>query len=81
MECFNPGKIVDTPPMDSSLRYTAGQDTPMPDTYFDFSETNGILVLQKCVTDQGCRKTEKSGISMCPSYMATRNETYHPRTS
>jgi hypothetical protein len=38
--------------MDSSLRYTAGQDTPMPDTYFDFSETNGILVLQKCVPKQ-----------------------------
>lgn len=72
---FNPGKIVDTPPMDSSLRYTAGQDTPMPETYFDFSETNGILrAAEMCNGSGDCRKTEKSGGTMCPSYMATRNE-------
>jgi FAD/FMN-containing dehydrogenase/Fe-S oxidoreductase len=77
---FNPGKIVDTPPMDSSLRYTAGQDTPMPDTYFDFSETNGILrAAEMCNGSGDCRKTEKSGGTMCPSYMATRNEKHTTR--
>lgn len=77
---FNPGKIVDTPPMDSFLRYTAGQDTPMPDTYFDFSETNGILrAAEMCNGSGDCRKTEKSGGTMCPSYMATRNEKHTTR--
>ena len=77
---FNPGKIVDTPPMDSSLRYVAGQDTPMPETYFDFSETNGILrAAEMCNGSGDCRKTEKSGGTMCPSYMATRNEKHTTR--
>ncbi|CAM2788792.1 FAD-binding and (Fe-S)-binding domain-containing protein [Flavobacterium frigoris] len=77
---FNPGKIVDTPPMDSSLRYTAGQDTPMPETYFDFSETNGILrAAEMCNGSGDCRKTEKSGGTMCPSYMATRDEKHTTR--
>ena len=77
---FNPGKIVNTPPMDSSLRYTPGQDTPMPDTYFDFSEHNGILrAAEMCNGSGDCRKTEKSGGTMCPSYMATRDEKHTTR--
>lgn len=77
---FNPGKIVNTPPMDTSLRYTAGQDTPMPETYFDFSEHNGILrAAEMCNGSGDCRKTEKSGGTMCPSYMATRDEKHTTR--
>ena len=40
---FNPGKIVDTPPMDTSLRHSAGQGTPDYETVFDFSDTMGVL--------------------------------------
>jgi len=77
---FNPGKIVNTPPMDSSLRYTPGQDTPMPETYFDFSDNNGILrAAEMCNGSGDCRKTEKSGGTMCPSYMATRDEKHTTR--
>jgi FAD/FMN-containing dehydrogenase/Fe-S oxidoreductase len=77
---FNPGKIVDTPPMDTFLRYTAGQDTPMPETYFDFSHHNGILrAAEMCNGSGDCRKTEKSGGTMCPSYMATRDEKHTTR--
>jgi FAD/FMN-containing dehydrogenase/Fe-S oxidoreductase len=77
---FNPGKIVNTPPMDTSLRYTPGQDTPMPETYFDFSENNGILrAAEMCNGSGDCRKTEKSGGTMCPSYMATRDEKHTTR--
>ncbi|WP_264530202.1 FAD-binding and (Fe-S)-binding domain-containing protein [Flavobacterium sp. N502540] len=77
---FNPGKIVNTPPMDTNLRYTAGQDTPMPETYFDFSEHNGILrAAEMCNGSGDCRKTEKSGGTMCPSYMATRDEKHTTR--
>ena len=77
---FNPGKIVNTPPMDTSLRYKSGQYTPMPKTYFDFSEQNGIVrAAEMCNGSGDCRKTEKSGGTMCPSYMATRDEKHTTR--
>ena len=72
---FNPNKIVETPPMDTSLRYDAGQDTPEFDTVLDFSSTQGILRgAEMCNGSGDCRKTEISGGTMCPSYMATRSE-------
>lgn len=77
---FNPGKVVNTPPMDTNLRYTPGQDTPMPETYFDFSEHNGFVrAAEMCNGSGDCRKTEKSGGTMCPSYMATRDEKHTTR--
>lgn len=72
---FNPGKIVDTPPMDSSLRYIPGQDTPQFETVLDFSGNQGILrAAELCNGSGDCRKTHLSGGTMCPSYMATKNE-------
>ncbi|MBL0742004.1 FAD-binding and (Fe-S)-binding domain-containing protein [Chryseolinea lacunae] len=72
---FNPGKIVDTPPMDTFLRYEGGQVTKEFDTILDFSSTLGILrTAEQCNGSGDCRKTELSGGTMCPSYMATRKE-------
>ncbi len=72
---FNPHKIVDTPPMNSSLRFDPGQETRLFDTIFDFSENFGILrAAEMCNGTAACRKTEVSGGTMCPSYMATRDE-------
>lgn len=72
---FNPGKIVDTPPMDTSLRYEADQETRPFDTVFDFSAEGGILrAAEKCNGSGDCRKLPGSGGTMCPSYMATRSE-------
>ena len=72
---FNAGKITDTPPMDQFLRYEAGQKPPQVRTYFDFSAQEGILKLaEKCSGSGDCRKTELTGGTMCPSYMATRSE-------
>ncbi|MDQ8205115.1 FAD-linked oxidase C-terminal domain-containing protein [Pelagicoccus sp. SDUM812003] len=72
---FNPGKIVDAPPIDTELRYEADQRTRDFDTIFDFSATQGILrMAEKCNGTAACRKTERIGGVMCPSYMATRNE-------
>jgi FAD/FMN-containing dehydrogenase/Fe-S oxidoreductase len=72
---FNPGKIVDTPPMDTFLRYEKGQATKEFDTVLDFSSTMGILrTAEQCNGSGDCRKTEISGGTMCPSYMATRKE-------
>ncbi len=72
---FNPGKITGTPPMDAFHRYGAGHPTPEYETYFDFSDVLGVLrAAEKCNGSGDCRKTEKSGGTMCPSYMATRDE-------
>jgi FAD/FMN-containing dehydrogenase/Fe-S oxidoreductase len=72
---FNPGKIVDTPPMDTFLRYQKNQQTPDFETVMDFSENLGILrAAEQCNGSGDCRKTEISGGTMCPSFMATRNE-------
>jgi FAD/FMN-containing dehydrogenase/Fe-S oxidoreductase len=72
---FNPGKVVDTPPMNESLRSEADVVIPQPKTVFDFSKDGGLLELaEKCSGSGDCRKTEISGGTMCPSYMATRRE-------
>lgn len=72
---FNPGKITDTPRMNTSLRYTPGQKTPEIRTYFDFSEDMGVVrAAEKCNGTGLCRKSAVMGGTMCPSYMATRDE-------
>ncbi len=72
---FNPGKIVNTPPMDTSLRYKPKQETPQFDTTFNFDDYDGILrTVELCNGSGDCRKTHLSGGTMCPSYMATKNE-------
>jgi len=72
---FNPGKIIDTPAMNTSLRYQPGEATREIPTYFDFSNETGLLrAVEKCNGAGDCRKSEIMGGTMCPSYMATRNE-------
>lgn len=72
---FNPGKIIDTPPMDTHLRHEVGHVEADIETVFDFSSTRGILRAAEACTGVGeCRKSHLSGGTMCPSYMATRNE-------
>lgn len=72
---FNAQKIVETPPMDSHLRYETEVDNHQVQTYFDFSQEEGILRLaEKCSGSGDCRKTEITGGTMCPSFMATRDE-------
>lgn len=72
---FNQGKIIDSPPMNEFLRYEADLPTPKHQTIFDFSKQESILRLtEKCSGSGDCRKTEITGGTMCPSYMATRSE-------
>ncbi len=72
---LNPGKITDTPSMNSSLRYIPGAATRNLKTYYDFSSTGGILrAAEKCNGSADCRKSVRIGGIMCPSYMATREE-------
>lgn len=72
---FNPGKITDTPPMNEFLRYEENVKHVEPETTYDFSETEGILrMAEKCNGTGACRKSHIIGGTMCPSYMATKNE-------
>lgn len=70
---FNPGKIVDAPPMTSNLRFGANYAARTPKTFFDFSEYGGFSgAVEMCSGVGACRKTLAG--NMCPSYMATREE-------
>lgn len=72
---FNPDKIIGTPPMDTSLRHKQDRAEPEHETLFDFSASEGVLAAtEKCTGVGECRKSHQMGGTMCPSYMATRNE-------
>jgi NAD-dependent dihydropyrimidine dehydrogenase PreA subunit len=70
---FNPGKIVDTPALTANLRYGAHYETPDPATFFDYSVYGGFgRAVEMCSGIGACRKTLEG--TMCPSFMATRDE-------
>jgi FAD/FMN-containing dehydrogenase/Fe-S oxidoreductase len=72
---LNAGKIIDTPPMNTFLRFEPGHRSPEYDTYFDYTREGGFMkLIEKCNGSGDCRKTEVTGGTMCPSYMATRDE-------
>ena len=72
---FNPGKIIDAPPMDEDLRYEPGRKEPEIETIMNFSDSLGILRgAENCNGSGDCRKPAEAGGTMCPSYRATRNE-------
>ena len=71
---FNPHKIVDTPSMNSMLRYEPGKKRPSFQSYFRFYNQDVLQHAEQCNGSGDCRKTHLSGGTMCPSYMATRNE-------
>ncbi|MBP6324001.1 MAG: FAD-binding oxidoreductase, partial [Chitinophagales bacterium] len=59
---LNPGKIVDTPPMDTSMRYEENQETRQFETVFNFDKDEGILrAAEKCNGSGDCRKLPGSG--------------------
>lgn len=75
---LNPGKIVNPPPLTANLRMGAGYKTPNPGTWFDYSEYGGMGgAVEMCSGVGACRK--KLSGTMCPSYMATREEAHSTR--
>ncbi len=70
---FNPGKIVDAPPMTENLRIDPKYQAFEPASRFHFDDVGGFArSVELCSGTGVCRKTQ-SGV-MCPSYRATRNE-------
>lgn len=77
---FNPGKIIDTPAMNTHLRYGPGQINPEFNTAFDFTATDDLLrSVERCNGSADCRKSEIIGGLMCPSFHATHDEKDTPR--
>ena len=75
---FNPGKIVDSPPLTANLRFGADYKTPDPPAAFDYAEYGGLgRAVEMCSGVGACRKTLTG--TMCPSYMATRDEAHSTR--
>ena len=62
---FNPGKIVDSPPITENLRFGAGYVSPNPRTFFDYSDFGGMGgAVEMCSGLGACRKTLEG--TMCP---------------
>ncbi len=71
---FNPNKIIDTPSMNTMLRYEPGVKPRSFQTYFRYDGQTVLQHAEQCNGTAECRKTHLSGGTMCPSYMATLNE-------
>ena len=75
---FNPGKIVRAPALTANLRFGSNYGTSEPTTAYDFSDFGSMAqATEQCSGVGACRKT-LSG-AMCPSYMATRDESASTR--
>ena len=74
---LNPGKIIDTPPLTDNLRYGPGYQTLSFPTQLDFSADDGFEgAIDMCNGMGACRKPDGT---MCPSFMATRDEEHSTR--
>jgi FAD/FMN-containing dehydrogenase/Fe-S oxidoreductase len=75
---MNPGNIVDAPGITENLRYGVDYKTWEPTTLLDFSEAGGFAAsVEMCNGVGACRKSLEG--TMCPSYMATRDEEHSTR--
>jgi len=77
---MNPGKVIDSPPMDTAelLRYSPDYNVIEFHTRYDWSSDNGFGgAVEMCNGAGVCRK-ETVG-TMCPSYHATLDEAHSTR--
>ena len=76
---MNPGKVVRPYKIDQNLRWGTTYEPWEPKTHFSFIEDHGSFAYaaNRCVGTGKCRKHTAG--TMCPSYMATREEAYSTR--
>lgn len=76
---MNPGKVVEAYPPDENLRWGTHYHPWEPATHFPFPEDRGSFAYaaNRCVGTGKCRKHDSG--TMCPSYMATRDERHSTR--
>ncbi|HEX3570148.1 MAG TPA: FAD-binding and (Fe-S)-binding domain-containing protein [Acidobacteriaceae bacterium] len=79
---MNPGKVVDPiavyDPVEN-LRFGAGYQAPKAETYFQYPKDGGLFseAATRCIGVGACRNHDHG--TMCPSYMATREEKHSTR--
>lgn len=70
---LNPGKVVNAPPITESLRFGTDYKPIELKTVFDWSSDGGFVpAIEMCNGAGVCRKLGAG--TMCPSYMATKDE-------
>jgi FAD/FMN-containing dehydrogenase/Fe-S oxidoreductase len=75
---MNPGKVVDCPPMTENLRIGPGYRAASFQTGFSFTREGGFdAAIEQCNGQGACRKVGAG--TMCPSFMATRDEEHSTR--
>jgi FAD/FMN-containing dehydrogenase/Fe-S oxidoreductase len=75
---MNPGNLVEPPGVTEHLRYGPDDRTWEPQTLLDFSGQGGFAAAVEMCNGVGvCRKKLEG--TMCPSYMATRDEEHSTR--
>lgn len=75
---MNPGKIIDAPPMDENLRFGPQYEVPERETMYRYRKEGSFAeAVHMCTGVGACRKA-LSG-TMCPSYMALRDEAHCTR--
>ena len=76
-DIMNPGKIIDTPLMTENLRYGSAYEPIHLETKLDFTSDFGFSgAVEMCNGMGACRKLDGT---MCPSFMATRDEEHSTR--
>ena len=76
---MNPGKVVRPHKLDENLRWGTSYEPWEPETHFTFARDHGSFAFaaNRCVGTGKCRQRQSG--TMCPSYMATREEAYSTR--
>jgi Fe-S oxidoreductase len=76
---LNPGKLIDANPLDGQLRLGPEFTPSTVKTWFAYPEDAGSFqrATLRCVGVGKCRRTDAG--TMCPSYMATREEMHSTR--
>jgi FAD/FMN-containing dehydrogenase/Fe-S oxidoreductase len=76
---MNPGKVVHPYKLDQNLRWGTSYQPWEPKTRFNFEDDHGSFAFaaNRCVGTGKCRKHDSG--TMCPSYMATKEEAYSTR--
>jgi FAD/FMN-containing dehydrogenase/Fe-S oxidoreductase len=78
-QIFNPNKIITDLPIDKNLRTDGELQQITIKTQFDWQKDLGLrAATEKCNGSGACRKSVGRG-TMCPSYMATKEEYYSTR--
>ncbi|HYV48648.1 MAG TPA: FAD-binding and (Fe-S)-binding domain-containing protein [Myxococcaceae bacterium] len=79
---MNPGRIVNAPPLDDvrSMRVGPAYHPRVPPTHFRYPDDAGhfFRAAERCVGVGECRR-EGPAATMCPSYLATREEEHSTR--